>query len=217
MEDVPMIYEREAGMREDIPQVGVGFCLHPLLDAVATEAEGREIYKDVEFIKIQVPGDRETIVFQPATKEHQRRFPTAYRMFKENTAIAQQGTPIEHWPAIGRGVALTFKAAGIPTVEALAEVHDGNLEKLGSGARELRAKARGWIAQAKDAAAVQKVEKEKQQLLDVIAAMQVQITDLAKRLGEPAPEVMVPPLRPDKPARAAKPAAKPAARRKAAA
>jgi hypothetical protein len=200
IEDVPMIYEREAGMREDIPQVGVGFCLYPLKDDAASEAEGREIFKDVEFVKIQVPGDRETIVFQPATKEHHRRFPTAYRMFKENNAVAQQGTPIEQWPAIGRGAALTFKAAGIPTVEALAEVHDGNLEKLGSGSRELRALARGWIAQAKDSAVAQKLEKEKQQLLDVIADLQGQIRDLAARFGADPDEVTAKPAKSKKPA-----------------
>lgn len=187
MEDISMIMEREAGMRDDVPQVGVGFCLYPLEDQAESEVAGRPIFKDVEFIKIQVPGDRESIYFQPATKDHQRRFPKAYAMFKEHSAIAQQGTPIEQWPAITRGLALTFKAAGIPTVEALAEVHDGNLEKLGHQGRDWRSKARGYLAQSADTAAAQKLEREKQQLLDMIAELRGQIRDLAARLGEDPP------------------------------
>jgi hypothetical protein len=183
MDDVVMGLEREAGMAEHVPQIGVGFCLYPLKDDAESEKNGREIFRDVEFVKIIVPGDRESVVFQPATAEHKRRFPLAYRRFKEQEQVAQEGTPIEAWPAIGRGLALTLKAAGIPTVEALANVHDGNLDKLGHGIRELRAKAQGFIAQASNAAAAQTLAKEKQQLLDVIANLQAQVRELAELQG----------------------------------
>jgi hypothetical protein len=148
MDDVVMSLEREAGMPEHVNQVGVGFCLHPLEDTAKSEEAGRPIYKDVEYIQIIIPGDRESVVFQPATADHKRRFPVAYARFKAQEAVAIVGTPIEAWPAITRALALTLKAAGIPTVDAMAEVGDGNLDRLGPGMRELRAKAKGWVAQA---------------------------------------------------------------------
>lgn len=205
MDDVAMIMEREAGMPEHVNPVGVGFCLYPLEDKEASENEGRPIFKDVEFVKIQVPGDRDSIVFQPATAKHKERFPRAYQAFLTQTAVALQGTPVEHWPVVTRATAWTLKAAGISTVEALAEVHDGNLEKLGTNARELRAKARAFIDQAASTAAAQKLAREKQELLDLIGDLQAQIGELAKAQGVDVPDV---PKR--KPA-AAKKAAKKAA------
>lgn len=203
MDDVVMIMEREAGMPENVPQVGVGFCLYPLKNEAESEKAGREIFKDVEFVRIQVPGDRESIYFQPATAKHRQRFPTAYRAFKEQNAVAQQGTPIEHWPAIGRGMALTFKAAGIPTVEALTEVHDGNLDKLGNEAREWRAKARGYVANATSSAAAQKLERERQQLLDLVENLQGQIRELAGLSGVDPAKLVRKPAKSKTPAKSA--------------
>jgi hypothetical protein len=183
--DFPMYLERESGMPENVPQVGVGFTLHPLEDQEASNKAGSPIYKDVEFIKIQVPGDPGNIVFQPATDVHRRKYPTAYAIFKKQMAAPVEGTPLEQWPAMTRAMALTLKAAGIPTVQMLAEVHEGNLDKLGHGAREWVAKAKGFLKQAASSAAAQELEKKNQQLLDLIADLQAQIRDLGKRLGDP--------------------------------
>lgn len=181
-DEIPMVLEREAGMPEQVPMVGVGFCLHALQSETKSAEAGRPIFDDIEFVQIVVPGDRQSVVFQPATDRHRQRFPKAYAMFKQQSAVAVEGTPIEQWPALTRAQALTFKASHIPTVETLAEVHDGNLEKLGFGAREWREKARAFVAQAKDSAAAQKLAAENQALRDQLSDQQRQINELAQRL-----------------------------------
>lgn len=64
-DEFPMIVEREAGMREEIPAVMVGFGFHPIKDGKASIEAGRDVYKDVEFVRIAVPGDRNSLFFQP--------------------------------------------------------------------------------------------------------------------------------------------------------
>lgn len=184
MDDIVMTLEREAGLPSDAPMVSVGFCLHPVQNEQKTAEAGRPIYEDREFIRIVVPGDRNSIVFQPATEDHRRRFPRAYEAFKSRSQVAQEGTPLQHWPMINRAMCMTLKAAHIATVEALAQVSDANLQQLGMGMRELRDQARAYVSQAKDSATLHKLAAENQQLREQLAEQQRQITAMAQQLRE---------------------------------
>lgn len=184
MDEIVMSLEREANAPPDTPLLAVGFCLYPVQNEQKSAEAGRPIYEDKEYVKIVVPGDRNSVVFQPATEEHKRRFPRAYEAFKNRTQIADQGTPLEHWPVINRGLCLTLKAAHIHTVEALAQVSDANLQQLGMGMRELRDQARAYIQHAKDNAGLHKLAAENQQLREQLAEQQRQIAELSQRVSQ---------------------------------
>lgn len=195
MDDFVMMLEREANTPPDTPMVGVAFGLYPVQNEQKSAEAGRPIYEEKEFVRIVVPGDRNSIVFQPATDEHRRRFPRAYEAFKNRTQIANDGTPLEHWPPLNRGLCMTLKAAHIHTVEALAQVSDANLQSLGMGMRELRDQARAYIQSAKDVAAIHKLAAENQRLREQMAEQQRQIAELSRRLSAPPPA----PERPERP------------------
>jgi hypothetical protein len=182
-DDFPMIMEREAGAPENVTPVGVAFGLFPMLDKGATKKAGHEVYKEVEHVKIGIPGDRSTLIFQPSTETYRRRFPRAYDAYLKRGQQPVDGLPIEQWAAISRSLAMTMRAAHIPTVEALAAIHDGHVDKFGFNARELREKARAWLAQAKDSAATLALAQEKKVLEDRLTAMQAQIADLLAGKG----------------------------------
>jgi hypothetical protein len=201
-DEISLFMEVEAGLPQHATPVAVGFGLYPKQNRKATEKAGRPIFDDVEYVKIITPGEKNTVFFQPATDQHRQRFPKAYARFKAGNVVPEQGTPLEQWPAIARSQVMSFKAIGIHTVEAMAAVHDGNVEALGHGGRELREKARGYIRQAEDTAAVQKLAAEKQAMADQMAMMQRQIADLAARL-EAAEGDKVPAPRPAPPRRPA--------------
>ena len=82
-----------------------------------------------------------------------------------------------------------FKAHNVYTVEMLAAISDGNLDKLGPEGRIMRDKAREQVEERSKAAAYDASEAEK-------AAMQAQIDDLKavveslqpKRRGRPPKE-----------------------------
>ncbi len=186
-DDFPLTMEREAGLEPHYPPVAVGFGLNPILDEAKTAAAGHEVYGETVFVRIAVPGDRNSLFFQPATDQHKKRFPQAWAAY---TAREQQkpkeGLPVDMWAPISRSVALNLKAMHIHTVEALAAVHEGHIDKLGTNGRELRAKAIAFLEQAKDSAAVTKAAAKEKQLQDQITALQNQIA--AMQRGEVNPE-----------------------------
>jgi hypothetical protein len=178
----PMIMEREVSLPEGVPPVAVSFGLYPMQDEAKTAEAGHPVFVDREFVKIAVPGDKHSLLFQPATAKHKERFPRAWEAYQKRATTPLEGTPLEQWPLISRGLALTLRAIHIHTVEALAAIHDGNLQSIGFNAREWREKAKAYIAQAKDTAVAQKLATDNQKQADIIADLQRQLVDLANRV-----------------------------------
>lgn len=199
-DDFPMKMEVEiipdTGMpRPNCPAVSVAFGLYPVLDGEKTKEAGRQVYKDVEFIKVAVPGDRNSLFFQPSEQRHRDQFPQAYAAYKNRAHVPVVGTPIEQWAPISRSIALNLRALNIDTVEALAGVHDGHVDKIGSNGRDLRGRAKAWLAEAETGAEAQKLASEKNALNDQIASLQAQISALRTVQGNPAiPPIPVAPL-----------------------
>lgn len=160
------------------------FFMKPSVDKKASKEAGRQIYRDVEFVKILVAGDAKTECEQKVTDDHRLRWPHHYEQFKRGLEQVVEGTPLEEWPQIGRSQAINLKVANILTVEHLAEVPDTALQSLGMGARDLRAKARAYIERAKDSAAADRQAAENQALKDQIALLQAQISEMQERFGD---------------------------------
>ncbi len=181
-DNCPMMMERESGLPEGVPAVAVGFCLIPSEDKIKSAAAGHPVFREREYVKIVVPGDKQSEYFQPSRDVDRKRYPLAYQAFKNRESKpVDEGMPIEQWPQVTRSLAMTLKAAGIHSVEALASVHDGNIGKLGNNGSELRAKATAFLATAKDSAVATKLAADNKKLMDQITAMQAQIDALGKR------------------------------------
>ena len=93
-DDVAMMMEREAGLPDSVPAVLVGFTLHAEPVSDESEKQGRPVYQDREYVKIIIPGDKQTVVFQRAEDSHKKRFPRAYEHFQKREAEPITGTPI---------------------------------------------------------------------------------------------------------------------------
>lgn len=186
-DDFPMLLERETGMPDYVPAVAVAFGKYYERDDVKSAEAGHEVYRDVVFVKIAVPGDKSSLYFQPMQDSHKNRFPRAFAAFQEREKGSEGllGLPIEQWAPISRSVAMTLKAAHIHTVEALAEVHDGHIDKIGVDGRGLRGKAQAFLAQARDSSAILKEAAEKKELQDQLSALQAQILALQQAQAQP--------------------------------
>lgn len=182
-DDFPLAPEIEAGSPKETSEVMVAFGMYPMLDDQATAEAGHEVWKDVEHVKIAIPGDRNMLYFQPAQDTHRKRFPKAYAAFKAGNVQAQDGTPLAQWPLITRGTVMTLKAVHVLTVEMLAQLPDSAFDKLGYEVRALREKAKTWLAERKDAAGSAKMAAEKAALEDRLALMQSQMETLQQRLA----------------------------------
>lgn len=180
---IEMHLERELGMPDDMPQLLVGFGMMQMLDHKLFRETKREEYTERLFFKCQVPGDKTFLYLQPATEDDKRKFPRTWKAYNEG--IKAGGTPIEQWAGCPRSVAALLKSKGVKTVEALAEIHEGNIERMGFiGARELRDKARKSLADIQADAKAKGEADDKAALQAQLAAMQATAEAMAAKIAE---------------------------------
>jgi hypothetical protein len=165
----------------------VQFYLHPVRQGGASERAGRDIYKDEEYVWIRFAGDRTKEIRRPVDLRGTNgappdpvRWPNAWAAFKNSQAQVQEGTPLEQFPALGTSTVLNFKAYNIHTVEQLASVSDAVIHNLGTGATDLREKARVWLKAAQDTSLVTSLQSELKKRDMDIAALREQIAEIAK-------------------------------------
>jgi hypothetical protein len=167
----------------------VEFYTQAIQDEEETTKQGRPIFNDVDFIKIIPVGDKNTIVCRPVkhtadanTPPDTIRWANQWAAFKAQKEQPVSGTPVTEWAPLTKSQAMMLKGVHIHTVEALAEVSDANLNNIGMGARELRDKAKAFLAQAAGGAGVSKLVEENKDLRIKLEAMQNQLNALASNV-----------------------------------
>lgn len=159
----------------------------------ASEAEGRPIHDRVLVGYLIIPGSRDeaTRIIErqhPDGKivpdgEWSKRFASEVEIFKrDGGATAQAGTPLKAWGAIDARQAADLAAIQIYTVEDIAGLSDGNLGRVGMGARELQAKAKAFLAASKDTAEVQRLAAENERKDARISQLEQQLGDLSAKI-----------------------------------
>ena len=155
-------------------------------DQEATKKEGRPIFKDCEWIRIQQPGNLLTTIERPVRPQDKARFARQYQMFKlDADAMQLEGTPLAEWPLITRAQVEELKYFKILTVEHLAELADNIAQKL-MGAQSLKSKAKDWLATAKGTKGQKDIKALREQ--NEAQALQIQklmadVADLSAQLS----------------------------------
>lgn len=126
------------------------FSLDTQLDRAASIKAGRPIYKEVDRVRITVPGNKLSIIDRIATRSDIDRFPGAYKAYKDGQPHYGDGLPLKHWPEVGIAQVEELAWAGCHTVEQLAQMTDGNIGRLGMGYRDLKNKAQAWLNKSGD-------------------------------------------------------------------
>lgn len=145
-----------------------------------SEKQGRPIFKDVAFVRIIVPGDTNNIIERVADENDKQRFPNAWAKYQNSEVQGTQGTPLEQWPQITRSLLKECKYFEIHTVEALSNISDAHVAKLGMGFGELRNKAKAWLEAAAGTAQITAQAAENEQLKQMLADLQAQINDISE-------------------------------------
>lgn len=145
-----------------------------------SEKQGRPIFKDVPFVRIMVPGDTNNIIERVADENDKQRFPNTWAKYQNSEAIAQDGTLLEQWPHITRALLKECKYFEIHTVEALSNISDAHVAKLGMGFGDLRTKAKAWLEAEAGTAQITAQAAENAQLKQSLADLQAQINDISE-------------------------------------
>jgi hypothetical protein len=132
-----------------------------------TLAEGRPVFDDEEICEVRSPGSKDVKVFpatafarwldNPYTGEQTRqsyaeRFAHQYRQFKAQATQTKSGTPLDFVPFLSEGRRAELRAQNVYTVEQLAAIEGTELKNLGTGGRDMKNAAMGFIEESKTAA-----------------------------------------------------------------
>jgi hypothetical protein len=137
----------------------VQFFTAPLQDKERTEEEGRPIFKDVDMIRIMVPGDKDNIIERAVRQGDSQRFPKQWEAYKQGREEALEGTPLEQWPMITRAQVEELRFFHVKTVEQLANISDSNAQKF-IGIQALKTRAAEWLEAAEDGAPISAMAAE---------------------------------------------------------
>jgi len=143
----------------------VQFEVREIEDRNASIEKGHYVAKDVDMAIIMRPGNRdsvekEALVWLNEIREKARAgqvpqvwydgFSDAYKRWKAGEEGSVKGTPIKTWPVLSPAARKDLLLAGVQTVEDLAQLPDGELGAIGTGAMLFKQKAQAWLATAND-------------------------------------------------------------------
>lgn len=156
-----------------------------------SKQEGRPIYEDRTFVRIQTPGDTRTTINRPATDQDKARFPKSWHAFQEGLSEVTEGTPLAQWPAVSASQVKELQHVHVRTVDQLAALSDASIQKMGPGYQQLRQSARHWLEHAKGDADQTRLQHENDELRDEVAMLKEQLAaanEQIESLSEPADE-----------------------------
>lgn len=173
-----------SGQDEAAKGLVIRFELRPIEDEGKTDAEGRPVFVEKEFIEIRSPNDPLSVVEREVGARDRQLYAQAYKAFKEGMSDVLTGTPLKEWPPAARSQVDFLAFRGVRTVEQLVEVSDDGCQHLGHGYLTLRNKASAWLAKAKDASESTRMAAELQRRDVEIQNLKRQVSELVSRFGE---------------------------------
>jgi hypothetical protein len=121
----------------------VRFFMKPRIDPAASNAANRPIFKDVPFIEIMIPGDKNNIVTAEVWDQHIRRFPQHWAQFQAGVKDQVVGTPLRSAPFLTEAQVEELAYFKLRTIEQLADMNESNMSFM--GARELKTAAQKYL------------------------------------------------------------------------
>jgi hypothetical protein len=127
----------------DDAQLMVRFLLVPERDLSRTLQLGEEVFEYREYVRIQKPGDKTTIVCRRATDRDKMRFPNQYMAFKRGETTANVGLPVTEWDYhLSETQVYALRLMGVEYVHQIAGMSEIAQQTLGIDAREMVAMAK---------------------------------------------------------------------------
>ena len=165
----------------------VEFYQHAVQDKEKSLAEGRPIFVELPYVKIMVPGDKDSIVERPIRtglnpRDDNNRFNVEYNAFLNNMDQPVEGTPVDEWNHISKSQAMELQALNIKTVEMLADVNDVQVSKF-MGLADLKKRAISWIDLAAKDAPIAFMQSQLEERDNAISALENVMLEMREELA----------------------------------
>ncbi len=174
--------EQNARYAED-SKLFVTFFKHPTEDKAQSLEQGRPIYKEIDYCRIMVPGDKDSIVVRPARLLDKQRFAKQFAAYEAGEKEYLDGMPLKAWPMVTRGQVEELKYFGCHSVEQLADLADIHVQKF-MGMGTLKEQAKAYIQQAQENAPLVQLNAAVEQKDSEIAALNEAVEDLKTIVAE---------------------------------
>jgi hypothetical protein len=123
-----------------------------------SQQAGKEIKEKKQYVRIVVKGNDKNVVIRPVTDLDKKRFPFSWQQFERGEDQSKRGTALYDLFDSDSEIVPHYHALNVFTLEDLSQVSDGNLQMLGSGARENRLRAKEYLEKVRDAGKVRELE-----------------------------------------------------------
>lgn len=160
----------------------VQFYRKPVLHPGLSREAGRAIYKETDYIKIMVPGDKLSVIDRPIDEIDRRRFAAKYEKWLAGAGNVVEGTPLSSLPKMTPSKVEEYKFFNVHTVEQLAEAPDNVGQKF-FGFQEDKRAAKAFLEIAKGNAPIEKMNEELKSRDAKIEELQAQIEAITKMMG----------------------------------
>lgn len=184
--------ERYSGAHRADDGALVKFEMHAASDYDASEAAGRPIRRDVPYIWKFAPGDKGNIVHRPVRDSDKKAYPRLWDAFEAGREAPIEGTALTEWPPMPRSLAEDLAYDHVRTVEQLAALPDGSINR--PGVQAFKQKAISWLKTAREGASAERLAAElaeRDARLQALEAQNAELMAMAKKLmdekGAPRP------------------------------
>jgi hypothetical protein len=158
------------------------FFMDTVEDRRASIDAGRPVFREIESVKVIIPGLIASVVVHRVNEEHRQRWPEQYAAFKAGQDPVLNGTPLEEWPILNKAAISELRHAQIRTVEELAALSDIAVQGIGMGGQVLRERARGWLDDAQHEAFTNRLLHDNDLLRSEVGALKTQNEELSRHL-----------------------------------
>lgn len=161
--------------------VYVKFYMRPTLNQSKSDAEGRPIFDDREYLEIRTPGNQTNIINRPVSDMDRQRFRRAYQQFKAGDEEQLTGTPLSEVPWITRSMVEELIHVRIRTLEHLANVNDDVCGRI-PGLYALKDRAKAALDKAAGDAPFIAMQAKNEELVNELATLKQALAEQAALL-----------------------------------
>jgi hypothetical protein len=150
---------------------------------------GRPVHDAVDMIEIRFAGDAKTIHHAPASDkskfvqgmgyiDYKTRFPRHWEHYQKTKTNLSDGTPLDELTFLDAARRADLKAVNIHTVEALANLADNAVKKIGIDGLKLRDMARSYLEKSDGNAPLAKLSEENEAMKGQLSALEAELARL---------------------------------------
>lgn len=111
-------------------RLAIKFYKKAILNKFKSKQEGRQVFEDIDYISILIPGDNTTKIDKKVTEDEKKRFSVLWDRYQQKQSTIQNGTALGLLPGLSPAQIENLRAYHIDTVEQLAGLGEKAIQKI---------------------------------------------------------------------------------------